>query len=96
MHWMYQFERLMKILKGHIRNRNFPKSCIVEFYITEETIEFCPEYIESTETIGVLKPCDSGSKDIGVGNPKLMIRDDLEQAHKIVLENSAVIQPYIQ
>ena len=43
--WMYPFERFMKVLKGYVRNRNHPKGCIVEYYIAEEAIEFCTEYL---------------------------------------------------
>ena len=95
MHWMYLFERLMKILKGYVRNWNLLEGCIVECYIADEAIEFCSVYIRNPETISVPKPHDSGSKGIGVGNQKLLVRDDLEQTHRIVLEYSIVVQPYI-
>ena len=92
---MYRFERLMKILKWYVRNRNHPEGCIVEYYIAEEAVEFCSKYIRNAKTVDVPKPHDSDCKVTGVGNPKLMIRDNLEQAHKIVLENFADVQPYI-
>uniref|UniRef100_A0A803PU07 DUF4218 domain-containing protein n=1 Tax=Cannabis sativa TaxID=3483 RepID=A0A803PU07_CANSA len=50
--WMYPFERLMKVYKGYVRNRNRPEGCIVEAYIAEEAVEFCSEYITDVETIG--------------------------------------------
>ena len=38
-HWMYPFERLMKLLKGYVRNQNQSKGYIIESYIAEEAIE---------------------------------------------------------
>ncbi|GJU24243.1 putative transposase-associated domain-containing protein [Tanacetum coccineum] len=37
--WMYPFERCMKVIKGHVRNKNKPEGCIAEETIAEETIE---------------------------------------------------------
>ncbi|GKA46910.1 uncharacterized protein Tco_0739793 [Tanacetum coccineum] len=51
--WMYPFERCMKIIKGHVRNRNRPEGCIAEETITEETIEFFSEYHKTMKTIGI-------------------------------------------
>ncbi|GKD65640.1 putative transposon, En/Spm-like protein [Tanacetum coccineum] len=50
---MYPFERCMKVIKGHVRNRNKPEGCIAEETIAEETIEFFSEYHKSMETIGI-------------------------------------------
>ncbi|GKC53506.1 putative transposon, En/Spm-like protein [Tanacetum coccineum] len=50
---MYPFERCMKVIKGHVRNRNRPEGCIAEETIMEETIEFFSEYHKSMETIGI-------------------------------------------
>ena len=44
----------------------------------------------------VPKPSDSSSKGISIEIPKVIVWHDLEQAHRIVLENSTVVQPYIQ
>ncbi|GKB24131.1 putative reverse transcriptase domain-containing protein [Tanacetum coccineum] len=35
--WMYPFERCMKVIKGHVRNRNRPEGCIAEETVAEET-----------------------------------------------------------
>nr|GEU38607.1 hypothetical protein [Tanacetum cinerariifolium] len=51
--WMYPFERCMKVIKGHVRNRNRPEGCIAEETITEETIEFFSEYHKTMKTIGI-------------------------------------------
>ncbi|GKB19631.1 putative transposon, En/Spm-like protein [Tanacetum coccineum] len=36
--WMYPFQRCMKVIKGHMRNRNKQEGCIAEETIAEETI----------------------------------------------------------
>ena len=53
MRWMYPFARLMKILKGYLRNQNRPEGCIVESYICGEAVEFCSEYIGDAKMISV-------------------------------------------
>ncbi|GJX49053.1 putative reverse transcriptase domain-containing protein [Tanacetum coccineum] len=43
----------IKVIKGHMQNRNKPEGCIAEETIAEETIEFFSEYHKSMETIGI-------------------------------------------
>ncbi|KAL5550667.1 hypothetical protein UlMin_000843 [Ulmus minor] len=57
--WMYPLERYMKILKGYVRNRSRPEGCIIECYVVEEAVEFCSEYLESAQTIGIPKSLES-------------------------------------
>ncbi|KAJ0554458.1 putative Transposase-associated domain-containing protein [Helianthus annuus] len=47
--WMYPFERCMKVIKGHVRNKTYPEGCIAEENIAEETIEFFSEYQKKHE-----------------------------------------------
>nr|GEW49523.1 hypothetical protein [Tanacetum cinerariifolium] len=63
--WMYPFERYMKVIKGHVRNRNRPEGCIVEETIAEETIEFFSEYHKTMKTIGIPpdKPVTNENED---------------------------------
>ena len=87
---------LMNILKGYVGNWNCPEGCIVKSYVAKEAVEFCSEYIGGAETIGVPKNLNTSNKDIRVGNPKFMARDDWKLVHRIVLENTSSVQPYIQ
>ena len=75
MRWMYLFERLLKILKGYVRNRNRPEGCIVESYVAEEAVEFCFEYIGGAETIGVSNTRNTSNKSIELGNLNFIARD---------------------
>ncbi|GJT87252.1 putative reverse transcriptase domain-containing protein [Tanacetum coccineum] len=44
--WMYPFERCMKVIKGHVQNRNRPEGGIAEETITEEIIDFLANIIK--------------------------------------------------
>ncbi|XP_028059523.1 uncharacterized protein LOC114263220 [Camellia sinensis] len=101
--WMYQFERFMKILKGYVRNRNCPEGCIAESYIVEEAVEFCAEYLSGVDAIGILSNRNMiVDDDIEIGRPLssgyvvIVDRNEWEQAHRYVLENTSDIQPYIE
>ena len=48
--WMYPFERFNKVLKSYVRNRCYPKGCIAESYLGEESVEFCMEFIRKSYT----------------------------------------------
>ncbi|GKD84813.1 putative transposase-associated domain-containing protein [Tanacetum coccineum] len=43
----------IKVIKGHVQNKNRPEGCIAEETIAEETIEFFSEYHKSKKTIGI-------------------------------------------
>ena len=100
MRWMYPFERYMRVLKGYVRNRTRPEGCIAECYIAEEAVEFCSEYLSNIDTIGIPasmknewkygKPLPGG-RAINIHDFKLV-----EQAHHYVLQNIAIVQPYIE
>ncbi|GJZ44807.1 F-box domain containing protein [Tanacetum coccineum] len=42
--WMYPFERFMKKLKNHIRNKAKPEGSITEGYVAEEALTFSSHY----------------------------------------------------
>ena len=96
---MYPFERFMKVLKGYVWNRNHPEGCIVECYIAKEAIEFCIEYLSNMHAIGVPGSTNVDHK-VGVPIPGGHITEVdsnlLLQAHHYVLENTTIIQPYIE
>ena len=97
--WMYPFERFMKVLKGYVRNRNHPEGCIVECYIAEEAIEFCTEYLSNVDAIGVPSSTNVDHKvgaPIPGGHITKVDCNLLLQAHHYVLENTTIIQPYIE
>ena len=97
--WMYPFERFMKVLKGYVQNRNHLKGCIVECYIVEKAIEFCTEYLSNMDAIRVLSSTNVDHK-VGAPIPRGHITEVdsnlLLQAHHYVLENTTIIQLYIE
>ncbi|WP_216668090.1 DUF4218 domain-containing protein, partial [Proteus mirabilis] len=58
-----------------------PEGCIVENYISEESVEFCSEYLTNAEAIGLPKRTSNESKRVSAGNPLckfLLIKLNLE------------------
>ena len=97
--WMYGFERLMKVYKGYVRNRNRPEGCIVESYIAEEIVEFCSDYIGKTDPVGVPNSRYVNTEEgrsLGGGVPTLVGNAELKLAHRNVLENTELVQPYAE
>ncbi|GJU13322.1 putative transposon, En/Spm-like protein [Tanacetum coccineum] len=99
--WMYPFERCMKVIKGHVRNRNKPEGCIAEETIAEETIEFFSEYHKSMETIGI--PPDKHKTDENEEGKPLSADKSSEvsvelfqKAHLYVIQNTNEIVSYIE
>ena len=99
--WMYPFERCMKVIKGHVRNRNRPEGCIAEETIAEETIEFFSEYHKTMKTIGI--PPDKhvtneneDGKPLSAGKTNVLTRDVFQKAHLYVIQNTDEIVPYIE
>ena len=52
---MYPVKRYLKVLKGYTKNQYKPEASIIERYVAEEAIEFCTQYIDSLEFVGLLE-----------------------------------------
>ncbi|XP_028064788.1 uncharacterized protein LOC114267901 [Camellia sinensis] len=79
------------------------RGCIAESYIVEEAVEFCAEYLSGVDTIGIpFSRNITVDDDIEIGRPLsscsvvTVHRNECEQAHHYVLENTSDIQPYIE
>ena len=97
--WMYPFERFMKVLKGYVRNRTRPEGCITECYIAEEGIEFCTEYLSNVDAIRIPSSSNIDQKVRApiFGGHTMKVDSNLWlQAHHYVLENTSIVQPYIE
>ncbi|GJU04997.1 putative transposase-associated domain-containing protein [Tanacetum coccineum] len=99
--WMYPFERCMKVIKGHVRNRNKPEGCIAEETIAEETIEFFSEYHKSMETIGIPPGKhetyeNEEGKPLSAGKSSEVSAELFQKAHLYVIQNTDEIVPYIE
>lgn len=96
--WMYPFERYMKVLKSYVRNRYRPEACIVECYISEESLEYFSNLLPDEEVLGISKHKDNISEGRGIIGPSLenvYDRTILAQAHLYVLSNTAIVEKYI-
>ena len=97
--WMYPFERCMKVLKSYVGSRKYPEDCIVRRYGAEEAVEFCSEYLNDLDPVGVPKSLRDPNTSIpgfSASNSSIIVQQiDLQQAHLTVLENTEEISPYI-
>ena len=53
LHQMYGYERFMGVLKLYLRNRALPEGCIAQGYSIEEVVDWCVNYIDPDNPIGV-------------------------------------------
>ncbi|XP_026417227.1 uncharacterized protein LOC113312705 [Papaver somniferum] len=96
--WMYPLERCMKVIKGHVRNKNQPCGCIAEENVAEETIEIYCEYHKSIRTIGIPLDRHNTSQEgepLSTEEPCIVTPEQLRQAHFYVMQNTPEIEPYI-
>ncbi|XP_074356761.1 uncharacterized protein LOC141696532 [Apium graveolens] len=96
---MYPFERFLCILKAYVRNRRHPEASIVEGYSVEETIEFCTNYLASTDPIGIPRSRHEGRLDgQGTVGHKMITpgAEMLDRAHLFVLQHMTEVNPYLQ
>nr|GEX07063.1 hypothetical protein [Tanacetum cinerariifolium] len=99
--WMYPFERCVKVIKGHVRNRNKPKGCIAEETIAEETIEFFSEYYKTKKTIGIppdkhVTNDNEDRKPLSAGKSSEVSKEVFQKAHLYVIQNTDEIVSYIE
>ena len=84
----------MKILKGYVRNHSRPEGCIIECYVAEEAVEFCFEYLESAQTIGIPKSLES-RQNVWMGFKVTPFEYKmLCEAHCYVLQNTPEVDHY--
>ncbi|XP_074321844.1 uncharacterized protein LOC141659024 [Apium graveolens] len=96
---MYPFERFLCILKAYVRNRRHPEASIVEGYSVEETIEFCTDYLASTDPVGIPRSRHEGRLDgQGTVEHKMITpgAEMLDRAHLFVLQHMTEVNLYLQ
>jgi hypothetical protein len=100
--WMYPIERYMKTLKGYVRNMARPEASMAEGYVKEECIGFVIEYLQRFDVVK-RRVWDANEEygDVeeaveGAGKPYMMTSALRDIAHKYVLRNVAVMQPYLR
>jgi hypothetical protein len=100
LHNMWPFERFMSVLKKYVLNCARPEGSIAKGYVTEEVIEFCVEFVDSIDSIGVpvsrhegrpLGKCTTGRKTCLSNDTHFF-----NKAHLVVLQQSTLVTPYIE
>ena len=88
----------MSVLKKYVRNHSRPEGCIAKGYGTEEVIEFCIDFIDDLNPIGVPMSCHEGRlKGKGILGKKSNMHIPESEIHKanfIVLQNSSLVASY--
>ena len=99
LHNMFPFERYMSVLKKYVRNRSRPEECIAKGYGTEEVIEFCVDFIDDLNPIGVPMSRHEGRlKGKGILGKKSNMHipeSEIRKANFTVLQNSSLVAPYM-
>ncbi|XP_058185780.1 uncharacterized protein LOC131303006 [Rhododendron vialii] len=102
--WMYLFERHMKIFKGNVGNHARPEGCIAERYLVEECMTFCSRHMKKSVETSHRGPRNQDFENdvILEGRPisaatSITLTDEvLESAHRYVLFNTAIVEPYLE
>ncbi|XP_062100927.1 uncharacterized protein LOC133806858 [Humulus lupulus] len=94
--------RRMKILKDYVRNRARPEGCIAECYLADECVSFCNEFTDHSIELNTKKGRnEEWSNDVILeGRPisrrkEIILTDELlEIAHRYILLNTSVVEPF--
>jgi len=97
---MFPFERFIDVLKKYVHNRSWLEGSIAQGYGTEEVIELCVDFILDLDPIGIPESRHegrlSGKGTLGKKTYISMESDYFNKAHYTVLQNSSLVDPYIE
>jgi hypothetical protein len=99
--WMYPVERYMKTLKNYVRNTARPQASVAKGYVQEECIGFVTEYLQRFDVVErQVWNADEEYGDAeevleGGGKPYIMSAALRDAAHKYMLTNMSVMQPWL-
>ena len=90
----------MGVLKKCVRNRARPEGSIASAYGTEEVIDFCVDFIDDLKPIGVPESRYerrlSGKGTLRKKSHICTDDDSFKKAHYAVLQQSSLVDPYIE
>ncbi|XP_062075063.1 uncharacterized protein LOC133779079 [Humulus lupulus] len=100
----FMINRRMKIFKDYVRNRARPKGCIAECYLADECVSFCNEFIDHSIELNTKEGRnEERSNDVilecrPISRRKEIILTDelLEIAHRYILLNTSVVEPFLE
>ncbi|KAF7150464.1 hypothetical protein RHSIM_Rhsim02G0050400 [Rhododendron simsii] len=98
------FERHMKIFKGNVRNQARPEGCIAECFLAEECRTFCSRHMKKHAGADYRERRNQDfendvileGRPISAGTSITLSEDLLESAHRYVLFNTAIVEPYLE
>jgi len=101
---MYPFERYMKVLKDFVSNTTRSKGCIAKCYLAEECIQFSSEFLKKTtkiqEKVDINTEYENnsilGGRPISAGRFINLTEMETKIAHLAVIQNMAVVEPYVE
>ena len=94
----------MKVLKDFVRNPARPEGCIAESYLAEEFLQFYSEFLKKTtnvqEKIDRNMEYENNSildgHPISTGTPITLSEMEKKVAHPAIIQNMAIIEPYVE
>jgi hypothetical protein len=98
LHHMYPYERFMSTLNKYAKSQVHPEGSMAQCYSTEEVVDWCLNYIDPTNPIGISKSRHEGRlAGKGFLGEKQIIpdADDFERAKFLVLQHTKGVEPYI-
>ncbi|KAK1396701.1 hypothetical protein POM88_006564 [Heracleum sosnowskyi] len=85
--------------RGYVKSRYRPEGSIVEAYSVEEAIEFCTEYLEGVDSIGIPRSRHEGRLE-GYGTLGMKMispgADLLDTTHLFVLQHMTEVNVYLE
>jgi hypothetical protein len=90
---MWPFERFMSVLKKYVLNCACSDGSIAKGYVSEEVIEFCVDFVDSIDLIGVPVSRHKGTGKGTIGRKACLSNDtDLfNKAHIAILQKSTLL-----
>lgn len=94
----------MKVLKSYVRNKARPEGCIAACYVADECVDFSKMYFKHSIEVAHNEHRNQEyendvileGRPISAGTSITLPDDVLENAHRYVLFNTVVVEPFIQ
>lgn len=94
----------MKVLKDYVRNPARPEGCIAEAYLAEECMRFCSQFLKNTTNVEEKpdrnKEFESSSilegRPISAATSFHLTEKEKNIAHLAVIQNLAMVEPYVE
>lgn len=94
----------MKVLKDFVRNPARPEGCIAESYLAEECMEFCSAFLKKTTNVEdkldrnteYENSCILEGRAISASIPFTLTEMEKNIAHLAVIQNTALVEPYVE